>query len=107
MQTFVVTYTSISLGITLLVTAIACMLKVRSGSRSGFAYTILLFTIGYSLNLITYFFIFAYLTNSYRLFRYSLTFHWYFYKLLSVQSWVFAVQYLQSAVNVSKVRKLS
>ena len=107
MEKFVVTCQSIFLGVLLLVISLITLLKVRLGSRSVFAYTIILFSIGYSLNSITYFFIFAYFTNYYIIFRYMLIWHWFMYKMLSIQSWIFAVQYYESAVNVARIKTMS
>ena len=107
MQTFITTKLSLCLGLLLLIISLATILKVRLGSRLNFAYTVAVFSVGYSLNLITYFFIFAYLTSFYGFFRDLLTFHWFIYKMLSLQSWVFAIQYYQSAITVASHKTMS
>lgn len=83
-------YFFLGISLVLLVAFIVTVRKVRNGSKSGFAYVLLLFTLGYSINYAVYYMT---LTGS----NYtSSEISDYFYFLLTVQVWVFSIKYFKS-----------
>lgn len=104
----VYSYTQLGVGAVMICAALATTVKIYRGSKSGFAYILMAFTLGNGLVNVGFF-----LTDAIRTPRVlgKTTFHFanftavslvgYTYYLMSLQAWVFGFRYLESAINSS------
>ena len=82
---------SLAIGVTIIIAAIVLWLKIFMGSKSLFAYELIIYMAGYGIWFVIFFVTTAfYKWNA----RCSSLF---FYQWLAVQSWIFAMKYLHSA----------
>lgn len=95
-------------GIIMLMAATYAIIKIKRGSKSRFALEIMYFTVGLGISYILYFFFVCFgreVTNSNgvtkpRQFMYLVFTNAYFYYLLALQQWRFAMHYLASAMGL-------
>ena len=96
-------YFNLAEGIILIMILPIILNMIYIGSKSPFAYALSAFIFAYSING------FIWAVNQI-LFKEQNSlyadFCWYFYFLLALESWIFSIQYLQSAVNVSNKQSL-
>ena len=92
-------------GITLLFLGAATVIKIFRGSKINFAYTITALTCAYGLTFVGTGVLDFYLNNEIRLyFRVVFDF---FYYWLSIQGWIFAIQYLISSVRTGETTSMT
>ena len=100
--------TYLSCGAIMVIAGAATFLKVYKGSKNRFCYTMQLFTVAYGLTNISFFFS-STLRKPIQLpdrMHYFVNQKWvdttqYLYYFLSLQSWLFATQYSEAALNTS------
>ena len=109
-------YLALSTGIILFLVAALTTFKVYNGSKSRFAYTLLMFTFGFALSKIIIFILNVYYDEvtiqtsnggfyTFKLFKpYTVDVYNLFASLLFIQIWVFATKYFESYINSSPVQ---
>lgn len=86
------------LGLVLLITFAFTYRSIYIGSKSEFAYTLLYFTLGYSIYFVAHsFFNKSESTDDSSNWQFYMIITSY-YILLSLQAWIFAIKYLESAI---------
>lgn len=101
MRSFAIT--DLTCGLILLTPCCVTMNKIRTGSQIPFAYVMMSFTLGYALLDIISYFNLTYVNNDIE----ARCWQNYFYFLLSLQSWLFASRYLESALSCHQVESNS
>lgn len=98
-------FTVFSTGLIMIVCAVFTCRKIYKGSQNTFAFTLIMFTLGYGVNAVADFFIhlfpFTYVQDGETIhtpyIKPNAT-NFCFYYLLSLQSWIFLIKYLESSL---------